>query len=107
MTLRSLASTMLVCLLAAAPVQAEDLSGEWELTTMVFGQPLVERLNFKVENGKITGTSSGTAVTGSVDGNRIRFEYKDPDGTGMAVSDVEQRVIARSAATRNPGLDWL
>jgi len=81
MTLRSLASTMLVCLLAAAPVQAEDLSGEWELTTMVFGQPLVERLNFKVENGKITGTSSGTAVTGSVDGNRIRFEYKDRDGT--------------------------
>ncbi len=89
MPLRLLASTVLVCLFAAGaalgaavPVAAPvDVSGEWELATMVFGQPLAERLTLKVENGKITGTNSGRDVTGSVQGDVVRFEYKDRDGT--------------------------
>jgi acetamidase/formamidase len=69
------------CLLLSAAVRAEDLSGEWELTTMIFGHPYAERLKLEVGKGKVTGTASGQAVTGTVDGDRIRFEYKDDDGT--------------------------
>ena len=60
---------------------APDVSGEWEMTTMVFGDALAERIVLKVEGGKITGTSSGRPVTGIVDGDRVRFETKDRDGT--------------------------
>jgi len=77
------------CLLAAFALAAPaaeadasaDLTGEWEMTTMVFGSPLAERMALAVENGKITGTSSGRPVTGTVEGDRIRFETKDRDGT--------------------------
>ena len=90
MALRSLASIVVVCLLAAAAQAGNtpqsspsEFSGEWELTTMVFGQPLSERLTLKVDKGKITGSISGrsTPVSVKVDGNRVQFEYKDADGT--------------------------
>ncbi|MFY9549766.1 MAG: acetamidase/formamidase family protein [Thermoanaerobaculia bacterium] len=81
---------MVVCLLATAAragatpqTSPSEFSGEWELTTMVFGQPLSERLTLKVDKGKITGTISGrsTPVSVKVDGNHVQFEYKDADGT--------------------------
>ena len=88
MASRSLASFAFACLFAASaaaasPPQAApaDLSGEWELTTNVFGNPLAERLTLTVENGKITGKSSGKDVTGTVEGDHVRFESKDQDGT--------------------------
>lgn len=32
-----------------------SLSGEWVLTTVVFGNERSERMNFQVEKGKVTG----------------------------------------------------
>lgn len=58
-----------------------DASGDWEMTTIVFGSPLAERIVLKVEGGKISGTSSGRPITGTVEGDRVRFETKDRDGT--------------------------
>jgi amidase len=88
MASRTLVSLAFLCLFAAAaraasPPQAApaDVSGEWELTTNVFGNPLSERITLKVENGKITGKSSGKDVTGTLDGDHVRFESKDQDGT--------------------------
>jgi amidase len=85
MHFRPFTAAAAVCLLAAATSRAAapaaDVSGEWELTTMVFGNPLAERVTFSVENGKLTGTSSGRPVTGTVEGDRVRFETKDRDGT--------------------------
>jgi len=60
-----------------------DLSGEWELTTNVLGNPLAHRLTLKVEKGKLTGSVSRgkqTPITGTVAGDLVRFEFKD-DGT--------------------------
>lgn len=87
---KSLASLGLTLLLAAAGARAAappDVSGEWELTTDVLGNPLAARMTLTVEKGKLTGTirSGGPkAVTGSVEGDRVRFEWKDRDGTVSA-----------------------
>ncbi|HEX4440737.1 MAG TPA: acetamidase/formamidase family protein [Thermoanaerobaculia bacterium] len=93
MHFRSLAAQAAVCLLAAAGASAAapgaGVAGEWELTTMVFGNPLAERVTFSVDGAKLTGTSSGRPLTGTVDGDRIRFETKDTDGT---VNTYEGRV---------------
>jgi hypothetical protein len=81
---RSLCLTPVLCLLASsllAATAASDVSGEWEMTTMVLGNPLAERVTFTVDKGKLTGTSSGRPVTGTVNGDRVRFETKDQDGT--------------------------
>jgi amidase len=70
--------------LAAAP---SDVSGEWELTTQIFENALSARLNLSVEKGALGGTlqSGGKkTVTGTVDGDRVRFEWKDSDGTTSA-----------------------
>ncbi len=89
MAARSITFLTGACLLAAGaargldmpPTASPGVAGEWELTTLVFGNPLHERLNLVVEKGKITGKNSGRPVTGRVDGDRVRFEYKDQDGT--------------------------
>ncbi len=89
---RRLALALVGCLVTAAVVLAEptpasapaDLSGEWVLTTMVFGEALSERLVLHAEKGTLTGTVShggNTPVTGTIDGDRVRFEYKDSDGS--------------------------
>src|SRR3982751_323141 len=80
-----------VCLLASAvgatgavppcPASAGDVSGDWEMSTVLFGNTLAERVHFDVEKGKLTGTSSGRPLTATLDCGQIRFETKDRDGT--------------------------
>ena len=86
-----LACVVLVGLLASATVGAgggpADLSGEWVLTTTIFGAVSGERLTLSVEQGKITGSiyqRRSVPVTGTVEGDRVRFEYKDRDGSTSA-----------------------
>lgn len=62
---------------------APNLTGEWELTTLVFGVPLAERLNLKVEEGKLTGFlrhhGKSLPIHGKVDGDALGFEYEGDD----------------------------
>lgn len=69
---------------AGGPEAAASLSGEWELKTTVFGAVVGERLKLSVEQGKITGSvykRRDVPVTGTVEGDRVRFEFKDADGS--------------------------
>jgi amidase len=77
----STALAFLAVLSLAQPAPTPNLAGDWELTTMVFGNALVERLTLEAAGGKLTGKSSGRDVTGSVEGDHVRFESKDQDGT--------------------------
>ena len=89
LTMRILANILVVGLFATATARAAaapqpsapDLSGDWILTTQVYGEPLNELLALKVENGKVTGKVAGRDVTGEVTGDRVRFQYNDTDGT--------------------------
>ncbi len=87
MALRSLASALVVSLIAAAPVPAGDFSGEWEMTTTIFGNALSNRLILHVEKGKLTGSvyrGKSMPLTGKVEGDRVQFEFKEQDGTTNA-----------------------
>jgi acetamidase/formamidase len=87
MSIRVAACVGLVCLLAiplAAAPPAADLSGEWILTVSLFGNPLAYRMDLNVDAGKLTGSVSRgkpTPITGTTEGDRVRFEWKDQDGT--------------------------
>jgi acetamidase/formamidase len=115
-----ISSLAALCLLVSAALSGQaarpataDVSGEWELTTVVFGNPLAERIELKVENGKITGTSSGRPVTGTVERDRVRFETKDRDGTVNAYEGRLQNGALSGTATlsqepwgQTPTLTW-
>ncbi len=104
---------------AQASAGAASLTGEWELTTTIFGVPLGERLNLKVEKGTLTGSiwhrGKSIPVTGRVDGDSIRFEYKDTDGArnayvghleGAALSGPVRRVTGGDTWGDDPPADW-
>jgi hypothetical protein len=90
MSIRRSVSISLIGLLSAVARAAEparpspsDASGEWQLTTVYFGEPIHDRLTLKAEKGKLTGSvarGGKTPVTGRVDGDRVRFEWKERDG---------------------------
>jgi len=74
--------TAVAAVLGASPQAAPpDLSGDWILTTQVHGEPLNELLTLRVVDGEITGKNAGRDVKGEAKGDRVRFQYKDQDGT--------------------------
>ena len=84
----SIVGAVLIPFFAAAPAPsspaAPDLSGEWILTTRVFGNPLGSRLELSASAGKLTGAvwnGGRKPVDGTVEGERVRFSWKDEDGT--------------------------
>ncbi|HEY2797543.1 MAG TPA: acetamidase/formamidase family protein [Thermoanaerobaculia bacterium] len=74
-------------LVGQTPSGSRDWNGEWELTTLFFGEPRAERLVLKVEKGKVAGTlrhaGKSLPITGTagVGGDSIRFEYQGEDGS--------------------------
>jgi acetamidase/formamidase len=88
MSLRVRAFGIILLLLAvplsAGPPGAADLSGEWILTISFYGNPLAYRMQLNAEGGKLAGSVSRgkpTPITAAVEGDRVRFEWKDPWGT--------------------------
>jgi amidase len=61
-----------------------SLSGEWVLTTVVFGNERGERMNLQVEKGKVTGwvyrRRKRIPLAGKTEGANIQFGIQDGDG---------------------------
>jgi amidase len=98
---------------AAALGQASgggSLTGEWELTTLIFGVPLSERLNLKVEKGKVTGSvrhrGKGVPISGRVDGETVSFEYKGDDGSRNLYEGRSQGAELAGRYTATGGESW-
>ena len=76
--------------LSIAPVlltAAQDqpgLSGDWVLTTVIYGQNLGERLILKLEKDHLSGSiyrDSKIPLEGTLQGREIHFSFKESDGT--------------------------
>ena len=95
---------------AQAPAGAATPTGEWELTTTIFGVPLGERLNLKVEKGTLSGSirrrGKSIPVSGRVDGDAVRFEYTEADGTKHAYVGRIQDGALTGQATSTGGGSW-
>lgn len=60
-----------------------DPSGDWVLTTVVFGENLGERLQLKVEKDQLSGTlfrDEGVALKGTLKGQELKFSFKESGG---------------------------
>ncbi len=69
---------------AARPASAAEPTargGDWQLTTVFFGNELHERMALRIDKGKVTGWISRrgkrTPIVGTSDGSVMRFEAKD------------------------------
>ena len=76
----ALSASLLSAYLAAGqetPRPAANLSGEWILTTVVFGNERSERMDLKLEKGRITGSvyrrRKHVPLAGRIEGAEIRF----------------------------------
>ncbi|MGE5412843.1 MAG: acetamidase/formamidase family protein [Syntrophomonadaceae bacterium] len=93
---------------AAAAASPADVSGEWELTEQIFGYGRAARLELTVVDGTIKGTlASGgkKAVTGTVSGDRVRFQWKDEGGI-VAAYDGRLRDATMSGTVTYTGEKW-
>ncbi len=66
----------------AGPPQT-DPSGEWVLTTVVFGQNLGERLKLKLERDQVGGSlyrDEDVALKGTLKGKELKFSFKESGG---------------------------
>lgn len=102
------------CLCLPGPGRSEQqvapsgplLSGEWHLTTVVWGNELHERMNLHVEKGKVSGWiyqhGKRAPIAGTADANGVRWEA--PDGTGKEVysGQIEGEEIAGTAVSYGP-----
>ncbi len=92
----------------AAPAPASDVSGEWELTEQILGNPRSARLELAAENGALKGTlyaGGKKTVSGTLDGDRVRFQWKDDDGT-VAAYDGRAQGAKMSGTLTYTGEPW-
>lgn len=69
-----------VCFLLAASLLSAQ-SGEWLLTTVEFGAPQYQRIDFKFEGEKLTGRAGTLTYEGTLRNGRVELESKRADGS--------------------------
>jgi acetamidase/formamidase len=74
--------TLLFCrlLLAGGALNAENLSGEWELTGKYLGDTYYARISMKIEGDKLEGSMGDNKLEGSVKGDECSFTVRRPKG---------------------------
>lgn len=92
---------------AAAPI---DLSGEWVLTTITFGNERSERLQIRAEKGKLAGSvyrrGKNVPLTGKSEGESVQFEFKDGDGSRVVFSGTLSNGALSGKVTVSGGDQW-
>jgi acetamidase/formamidase len=93
----------------AASTASTSSADEWQLTTTVQGTPLHQRMNLRIEKGKVSGWifTGGKRVplSGTSDANGLRFEMKNGDEKSVYSGRVENDELAGSVVSTDPE-DW-
>ena len=87
---------------AAVAFAQGDVSGEWALTVLEFGRPMVMRLSLNVEGGKLTGKAGFRPVEGTVDGSNITFKIIGDAANGV----VEGTTMSGDITMRGRAMKW-
>ena len=116
----TLAAALLIAGIAAGQETSRapsSLSGEWILTTVVFGNERSERMNLQVEKKKVTGSvyrrGKRIPLTGRIEGDEIQFETQEgktkASYTGrIAPAEISGKVTVTGGDTwgEAPPADW-
>ncbi len=69
-------------LLAQQNVRAQnDVTGDWLVTTDIYGNPLHQKLILKMDGTKLTGSLGGDKLEGTITGSSIHFIARDENGS--------------------------
>ena len=83
-----------ICLLAlatlAATAQTPQFTGNWIVSTDLFGTPIYSRFTLDQQGDKLTGNFNGDKLEGTVTGNHIHFVSKDDEGGSDTVQGTLQ-----------------
>ncbi|MGD0445841.1 MAG: hypothetical protein ABSA39_18055 [Edaphobacter sp.] len=83
-----------VCLLALAVLPAtaqnQPFTGNWIVSTDLFGTPIYARFTLDQQGDKLTGNFNGDKLEGTVTGNQIHFVSKDDEGGSDTVQGTLQ-----------------
>ncbi|HEY6147735.1 MAG TPA: hypothetical protein VIZ69_08545, partial [Thermoanaerobaculia bacterium] len=92
-----------------APVPSTSPADEWQLTTSVQGIPLHQRMNLRIDKGKVSGWifAGGKRVplSGTSDGSGLRFETKNGDEKSAYTGRLEKDGLAGTVVSTDPE-DW-
>ena len=86
-TALSLAAAVVVAVgVSAAPLTAQDLAGAWLFSVDLDAGSGEATFVFEVDGDSITGTYAGLfgeqSVTGTIEGDVVRFSFESPDAQG-------------------------
>jgi len=82
-TLVTLVLAVITALPAAARAQSTGLAGTWELALFRFNEPTYNRVKFEVSGESVTGKSRNLEIAGTLRGQILEFEAKNPNGRVM------------------------
>ena len=88
------------------PAASDPNADEWHLTTTVYGNELHERMNLKIEKGKVSGwileRGKRTPLSGTSDAGGVRFETRDGEGRTVYTGRLEGEELAGTAVSTGP-----
>jgi amidase len=102
--LRAIAVLLLPALAAAA-----DVTGQWNLRLIRFGEEFAQaRVELKAEGSKLTGTLNELKLEGSIEGDRIRIKGTRPNGNDFGTFDgkVQGDEMSGTLKQGNDELGW-
>src|SRR5438067_5889104 len=98
--MRKVILALLFC--TPALLAQNNLTGDWVLSTDIFGSALQQKLVLKVEGSKVTGELAGNKLEGSVNGNKVNFTVRDEnDGTAEFSGTVAGEKISGTVLMTN------
>ena len=78
--------------LAPAPASAQDVAGQWVLDVNLDAGSGQATFTFEVDGSNITGTYAGVlgeqTVTGTIEGNVVRFGFESPDAGAVSFDGI-------------------
>ena len=91
------------------PAASAPSADEWQLTTSVQGVPLHQRMNLRIEKGKVSGWifagGKRVSLSGTSDGSGLRFETKNGDEKSVYTGRVENDGLTGTVVSTDPE-DW-
>ncbi len=99
---------ILASFLLALTAMAADISGEWEFTGKSLGDTMYARITLNSDGAKLTGNLNELKLEGFIDGDKLNFTAKRPNGQtfGSFEGAVHGDQISGTAVVRNEKAEW-
>lgn len=106
--LASMTRSLLLFLAVPLFSYAADVTGEWYLRLIQYGDSISARVELKADGSQLTGTLNELKLTGTVEGDQVRIKAVRPNGAdwGTFSGRVQGNEIKGTAKRRDEEFEW-